>query len=91
MGSDGDLTIRYTFPSFTQFQITIPQAEGYTLDESQNPVPGEAEQGESYTFRYIKNTENDSSRGDDDSGVFNAGSGGEADPRAVWQVTGRRG
>ena len=60
MGSDGDLTIRYTFPSFTQFQITIPQAEGYTLDESQNPVPGEAEQGESYTFRYIKNTENDS-------------------------------
>ncbi len=62
VGSDGDLTICYTFPSYTQFQITVPQAEGYTLDESQNPVPGRGGYGESYTFRYIKNTGNDSSR-----------------------------
>jgi hypothetical protein len=62
IGSDGDLTICYTFPSYTQFQITIPQAEGYTLDESQNAAPGRAGYGESYTFRYIKNTGTDSSK-----------------------------
>ncbi len=60
LSSNGDLTICYTFPSYTKFKITIPKAEGYTLDESQNTVSGEAGYGLDYIFRYIKDKENDS-------------------------------
>lgn len=60
VGSDGSLTIYYTFPSYTLFQVTIPQAEGYTLDESQNALPGRAEHGGTYTFCYTKDAGNSS-------------------------------
>ncbi len=60
VGSDGSLTIYYTFPSYTLFQVTIPQAEGYTLDESRNALPGRAEHGGTYTFCYTKDAGNSS-------------------------------
>ena len=60
--SSGNLTIYYTFPH-TQCKVTIPQIQGYTLDETQNAAAGVVDYGGDYKFRYTKNADNtDNSR-----------------------------
>lgn len=56
-GSDGRMTVYYTFPH-TQCRITVPEAAGYTLDESQNAEQGKTNYGGDYKFRYTKNADN---------------------------------
>lgn len=57
LGSDGKLTLYYTFP-YTQCKISIPEIDGYELDESQNENSGVCNYGEDYRFRYIKQADN---------------------------------
>lgn len=54
--SNGTITVYYTFP-YTDCQISIPEVNGYALDESENSRKGQTEYGNSYSFRYQKTDE----------------------------------
>lgn len=54
--SNGTITVYYTFP-YTDCQISIPEVNGYALDESENIRKGQTEYGNSYSFRYQKTDE----------------------------------
>lgn len=51
LGTDGKLTLYYTFP-YTECKIDFPQIDGYTLDTSENAKTDRVTYGEDYTFRY---------------------------------------
>lgn len=57
VGSDGKLTLYYTFPH-TKCRVIVPQINGYQMDQSQNAEPGVCNYGENYKFRYLKEAGN---------------------------------
>lgn len=52
VGSDGRLTLYYTFP-YTECKIDLPQAEGYTLQTDWNSRADRVSYGGTYRFRYL--------------------------------------
>ncbi len=60
LASNGKMTLYYTFP-YTKCRISVPETEGYELDQSQNAELGFCNYGENYKFRYPKKSDNTSS------------------------------